>query len=96
MDMEIQRRIWRRAADMKWWHSCSRRRQMDKCGDTTLHSAASGGHEVVVRLLLEKGADIAAENICGYACCIRPPRTGTRKRCGYLGKGVGVCREGST
>lgn len=34
----------------------------DAEGDTPLHNAARGGHEDVVRLLVERGADISARN----------------------------------
>jgi ankyrin repeat protein len=36
----------------------------DNSGETVLHSAAEGGNEAVVRLLVDKGADVKAKDKC--------------------------------
>lgn len=38
---------------------------MDKSGNAVLHEEARDGHEAVVRLLVEKGADLEAKNYYG-------------------------------
>ena len=47
------------------WLSGGRRRDKDGSGRTVLYEAAWNGHEAVVRLLLEKGADVEAKDELG-------------------------------
>lgn len=39
---------------------------MDQHQTTALHRAATAGHETTVRLLLKRGADVAAKDCAGY------------------------------
>jgi hypothetical protein len=45
-------------------------------GSTALHSAAENGHKAVVRLLLEKGADVAAKDKIGMTAPYDATRNG--------------------
>jgi ankyrin repeat protein len=44
--------------------------------ETSLHSAFSGGHEAVAKLLLEKGADLDARDVYGWTALQWAPPNG--------------------
>ena len=53
-------------AKKSWWPRYYKRvNEKDKDGETVLHSAAERGNEAVVRLLVEKGADVKAKDDYG-------------------------------
>ncbi len=49
-----------------WWSVSA------PCRRTALHDASSSGHTESVKALLEKGADVNAEDEdeCAFACCV--------------------------
>lgn len=47
-----------------------RRHIQTKNGSTAMHNASFKGHEGIVRLLIEQGADVNIENESGFMCLV--------------------------
>ncbi len=61
----------------------------DRDGQTPLSLAAEEGHEAVVRLLLDRDADIETKDKHGLHAVVQgPPKRATRRLCGYCSIGV--------
>jgi hypothetical protein len=64
------------------------------CRDTALHLASCNGHTESVKALLEKGADVKAEDNlkCAFCCCLYRRGEGCtrRQRCAPFGSWLSV------